>query len=101
VQVIKVHTDRAGKPQEDEPSPVKGIPPSGGCATWSDDDFDATAHAVYYVRVLQVPTFRWSHWDCTAIKSTDPILYNDVCPGKLDTSIEERAWTSPIWYEPR
>jgi hypothetical protein len=71
---------------------------SGGsvCLTWNDAAFDATTPAVYYVRVLQVPTWRWSHYDCQA----DPSAAGCGPVGGLDVMIQERAWTSPVWWLP-
>lgn len=61
-------------------------------ALWRDPEFDPNQHASYYVRVLQVPTCRWSTWD--AIRNGTP-------PNpRLPVSIQERAWSSPIWYVP-
>jgi hypothetical protein len=61
-------------------------------AWWSDPDFVPGQRAFYYVRVLENPTCRWSTWD--AIRSgVEPR------PGVAKT-IQERAWSSPIWYEP-
>ncbi len=59
---------------------------------WSDPDFDAQHHAFYYVRVLEIPTPRWSTRDAVALGV--PI------PDGLPVSIQERAWSSPIWYTP-
>jgi hypothetical protein len=59
---------------------------------WTDPDFDRTRRALYYVRVLENPTCRWSTWD--AIRAgVEP------APG-LPTTIQERAWSSPTWYTP-
>ena len=71
---------------------------SGGslCLAWSDPAFDPTSPAFYYVRVLQAPTWRWSHYDCAA-DPTDPVCAPD---GGVDVMIQERAWTSPIWWLP-
>tara|TARA_R110001599_G_scaffold353883_1_gene602229 strand:- start:9449 stop:11290 length:1842 start_codon:yes stop_codon:yes gene_type:complete len=59
---------------------------------WEDPDFDASQYAFYYVRVLEIPTTRWSTYDAAN-------LGVDV-PGGLAISIQERAYTSPIWYQP-
>jgi hypothetical protein len=66
------------------------------CLGWTDPTFDPTGPAYYYVRVLQVPTFRWSHYDCLAA----PTTAGCGAGGPLDVQIQERAWTSPIWWLP-
>jgi len=60
---------------------------------WTDPQFDARQGAVYYVRVLQIPTPRWSTYD--AVRAGLPLL-----PGVAAT-VQERAWTSPIWVTPQ
>jgi hypothetical protein len=98
VQVIKAH----GKAGSTGPSVVEDasvdvpIAPSGACVTWSDPSFDPTEQAFYYVRVLQVPTWRWSHFACASA----PAVAGCRAGGPLDVTIRERAWTSPIWYVP-
>ncbi len=66
------------------------------CLGWTDPSFAAGGPAVYYVRVLQVPTYRWSHYDCLAA----PATAGCGSGGTLDVMIQERAWTSSIWWLP-
>jgi hypothetical protein len=94
-----------------EPSPETGkLPPVGNTvdatkatytnsigaaqlrAVWSDPEFDPARHAFYYVRVIEIPTPRWSTRDAVAL--------GKEIPAGLPISIQERAWTSPIWYTP-
>lgn len=57
---------------------------------WTDNSFDSTVKSFYYVRVLENPSCRWSTWD--AVK-------NGTKPREdLQATIQERAWSSPIWY---
>ncbi len=59
---------------------------------WSDPQFDAKQGASYYVRVLENPSCRWSTWD--AIRNGTPPRPD------IPSQIQERAYTSPIWYLP-
>ena len=59
---------------------------------WTDAGFDPEAPAFYYVRVLEIPTPRWSTYDAVSL-GIDP-------PTDFPATIQERAWTSPIWYTP-
>lgn len=61
--------------------------------TWQDPDFDPAQRAFYYVRVLEIPTPRWS--------TIDAAHYDSKLEPEAPTVIQERAYTSPIWYEPR
>ncbi len=61
-------------------------------AYWEDPDFDPTQHAFYYVRTLEIPTPRWTTYDAK--------IFGVEIPEEAPTSIQERAYTSPIWYSP-
>jgi hypothetical protein len=61
-------------------------------ARWADPGFDPAQAAVYYVRVLENPSCRWSTHDALSLGVAPP---TDVPP-----LIQERAWSSPIWYSP-
>jgi Protein of unknown function (DUF3604) len=61
-------------------------------AVWTDPDFDPDQKAFYYVRVIEIPTPRWSTYD--AFRFGIPI------PDGAPVSTQERAYTSPIWYTP-
>jgi hypothetical protein len=60
---------------------------------WKDPDFDATVKAFYYARVLEIPTPRWTTYDAAR--------FSEELPEGAPVSIQERAYTSPIWYEPK
>lgn len=59
---------------------------------WTDPDFDPSLHAFYYARVLEIPTPRWSTIQARQLGMAPP----DVVPA----TVQERAWTSPIWFSP-
>jgi hypothetical protein len=61
---------------------------------WSDPDFDPSLDAFYYVRVLEIPTPRWSTIQAVKLGRLPP-----SGPG-FSPIIQERAWSSPIWYTP-
>jgi hypothetical protein len=61
-------------------------------AVWKDPDFDAGQRAFYYARVLEIPTPRWTAYDAKRF-GVQPL------PGTPMT-LQERAYTSPIWYTP-
>jgi hypothetical protein len=67
-----------------------GAPELG--VVWTDPEFDAKQRAFYYVRVLEIPTPRWSLYDA--------VRFDVKHPDGAPTSTQERAYTSPIWYTP-
>lgn len=120
VQVVKGWLDKAGKTHEqvidvawsgDRKRSADGnVPAVGntvnvkeatytntiGAATltgsWKDTSFDPTQKAFYYVRVLEIPTPRWTTFDAKK--------FGVKLPTDVPASIQERAYTSPIWYTP-
>jgi hypothetical protein len=61
-------------------------------AVWKDPDFDPKLRAFYYGRVLEIPTPRWTAYDAK--------YYGVKLAPEVPTTIQERAYTSPIWYSP-
>jgi hypothetical protein len=59
-------------------------------ALWVDPEFDASQNAFYYVRVLAIPTPRWTTYDA--------VRYNIDLPTDVPSTIQDRAYTAPIWY---
>jgi hypothetical protein len=59
---------------------------------WTDPEFDARQRAFYYARVLEIPTPRWTAYDAKRY-GTQPLPETRM-------TIQERAYTSPIWYTP-
>ncbi len=120
IELVKLWVDAAGETHESvteiaratESGPVDPLtcaPAAGGsdtlCAVYSDPDFDPAEHAIYYARVREVQTCRWSGWvcrelsvDCDAIEPTDPRI--TCCNEPSRHTLHERAWTSPVFYLP-
>jgi len=61
-------------------------------AYWQDPDFNPNQRAFYYVRVLEIPTPRWTTYDAA--------FYGVELPKDVPATQQERAYTSPIWYTP-
>ena len=61
-------------------------------AYWKDPDFDARQRAFYYVRVIEIPKPRWTAYDAKFFKVK--------MPKNIQMTVQDRAYTSPIWYTP-
>ena len=57
---------------------------------WKDPDFDPARDAFYYVRVIEIPKPRWSTYDAA--------FYGIPLPDSVPPTVQDRAYTSPIWY---
>ena len=62
-------------------------------AFWKDPDFKPVERAFYYARVIEIPTPRWTTYDAK--------VYGIELPKGPPTSVQDRAFTSPIWYTPK
>ncbi len=76
------------------------------CRVWTDPHFDPAEDAYYYARVVENPSCRWSQQICVANgvncanPGTIPRGLEACCSDTHRPVIQERAWTSPIWYSP-
>jgi hypothetical protein len=61
-------------------------------AYWQDPDFDPEQKAFYYVRVLEIPKPSWQAYDAR--------YYGEKMPDEVPMTVQDRAYTSPIWYTP-
>ena len=120
LQIVKGWLDARGETHERvydvawsggrRPGPDGKLPPVGNTvdasdASWqnsigaaelatvrSDPDFDPGERAFWYVRVIEIPTPRWSTYD--------QAFFGETLPDTIPRSIQERAYSSPIWYRP-
>jgi hypothetical protein len=68
------------------------------CGLWTDPDFDPAQQAFYYARIVENPTCRWSAYECNRLApDARAALCDDPAWPK---TIQERAWTSPVWFQP-
>ena len=70
-----------------------GIGAAELAGVWEDPEFDPVVPAVYYLRVLEIPTPRWS--------SILAVRKGLELPSGAPATVQDRAWSSPIWYTPR
>jgi len=114
IQIVKVWADATGHFHQ-AVHDVAGSPGNGAgvdpdtcrpsgpghdslCRVWADPTFDPGRRAAYYARVVENPSCRWSARECAALPAARrPAGCSDPAVPKV---IQERAWTSPIWYEP-
>ncbi|MCA9549434.1 MAG: DUF3604 domain-containing protein [Myxococcales bacterium] len=122
VQIIKGWVDRRGRTHE-QVYEVAGDAANGAsvdlatctpqgpgqrrlCAVWEDPDFSAEQRAFYYARVLENPSCRWSTYECidAQVDCADPAAVPEAfaycCDGSAPLTQQERATSSPIWYQP-
>jgi hypothetical protein len=121
VQIIKGWLDAKGETHEKvidvawsgdrKPDPSTGLVPMVGSTVdvknatwtntigaplltgfWQDPDFDPGQRAFYYVRVIEIPTPRWTAYDCKR--------FGEKMDDQVPMTVTNRAYTSPIWYSP-
>lgn len=95
-RVYDIATDPDGTATVDESCEPDRSGAANLCAVWQDPEWRADTNAFYYARVLEQPSCRWSTRQCRALPADQrPPACTD---GSLPETIQERAWTSAIWY---
>ncbi|MFK8049737.1 MAG: DUF3604 domain-containing protein, partial [Halioglobus sp.] len=122
VQIIKGWVDESGE-QHERVIDVAGDADNGAsvdirtcrtrgsghanlCSIWKDEQFNPNESSYYYSRVIENPTCRWSQRICAAngVDCANPKTIGDglegCCAAEHRPVVQERAWSSPIWYKP-
>ena len=68
------------------------------CGVWTDPEFNPRERAVYYMRAVENPSCRYTAWQCAELPAEQRPA--DCADSRSRAAIQERAWTSPIWYTP-
>jgi hypothetical protein len=117
IQIVKVSLgaegervyDVAGNPANAASVDPKSCEPRGAghaslCAVWRDPAFDPEQTALYYARVVENPSCRWNAFVCLEAgvdcSASVPQELAFCCDDRVPSTLQERAWTSPIWYTP-
>lgn len=96
IEIVKLTTDAGGKAAVSiEKLALAEGAQQRACVYWSDKSFDPAKPTLYYARVFEQPTWRWSHYDCEKAPNVEGCKEG----GKLNIKVQERAWTSPIYLE--
>ena len=99
----------AGNPNDGASVDLSTCTPNGAgadslCATWRDPEWNPDQRAFYYARILEDPTCRWSTYVCNAnhidCSTTPPAAFALCCDARIPKTIQERSWSSPIFYRP-
>ena len=117
IQIVKGWLDATGTPQEqiyevagnqDNGASVNlntclpsGVGATNLCTVWQDPDFNSIHAAFYYARVLENPSCRWTQHQCVNSAGAAGCDLIDQQGQSVPKTIQERAWSSPIWYAPQ
>ena len=97
LQLIKGWIDASGDMHNEVIPVVEDLAGADSlCSVYTDEDFDSSESAYYYLRVVEPSSPRWHTYDCARLEEDErPSVCSD---GTYPETIREMAWTSPIWY---